>query len=412
MRKQTFFFALAMTALLMTSCGSREGTELTTPPSSSTSEAAETTSISQAEEQTDSARAFLLKVLQNQERFFSGEYGAVTLDAYCEKSEEYADSGVLISRYAFVDLDADGQQEAIVDLSLETGKRLVYIVLKQDSAYNQVYGVEMTEYDVSSLKEDGSFLYSVGIPDGRWSKMRWQGNSMTWSIVETEDGSGKKDVQWCPYTTINPSPRKPDGTRKRKPLPIEASTWQEAYSLYLLTADRAKYLEDPDGLRDYPETDVYLGLHDFDSDGTPELIFGDGVSAAVFTFLDGRMMKIADICYPGTVWCVNGICFSGNSMAAVCNGSGGSAFVVFGCRDGAYQLGRYTQLCDLEPTINGRACSVEDIQKIHTTDWQILEGETKERIRLVCEEGQWMLLPGSGERIVVDAAMDFGRLLW
>ena len=99
-------------------------------------------------------------------------------------------------------------------------------------------------------------------------------------------------------------------------------------------------------------------------------------------------------------------------MAAVCDGSGGSAFVVFGYMDGAYQLGRYTQLCDLEPTVNGRACSVEDIQKIHTTDWQRLEGEAKERIRLVCEEGQWMLLPGSGERIVVDSAMDFGRFLW
>lgn len=411
MRKHILVFVLTMAALLMTACGSQKGTELTTPPIS-LSEATETASIPQAKEQPDSARSFLLKVLQNQESFFSGEYGVVTLDAYCEKAEEHTDTGIFITQYAFVDLDADGQQEAIVDLQLETGKRLIYIILKYDSAYNQVYGTEMTEHDVSSLKEDGSFLYSVGIPGGRWSKMRWQGNSMTWSIVEAEDGSGKNNVQWYPYTTVNPSPRKPDGALKTKPLPIEASTWQEAYSLYLLTADRAKYLEDPDGLRDYPETDIYLGLHDFDSDGTPELIFGDGVSAAVFTFLDGRMMKIADICYPGTVWCVNGICFGENSMAAVCNGSGGSAFVVFGCMDGAYQLGRYTQLCDLEPTINGRACSVEDIQKIHTTDWQILENETKERIRLVCEEGQWVLLPGSGERIVVDSAMDFGRFLW
>ena len=64
--------------------------------------------------------------------------------------------------------------------------------------------------------------------------------------------------------------------------------------------NRVKYLEDPNGLRDYQETDMYLGLHDFDGDGTPELIFGDGISAAVFTFLEGQLMKIADICLAGT----------------------------------------------------------------------------------------------------------------
>ena len=218
------------------------------------------------------------------------------------------------------------------------------------------------------------------------------------------------DIAWYPYTTVNPSPRKPDGKLRLKPVAVDASTWQEAYT-YVLMDNRVKYLEDPDGLRDYQETDMYLGLHDFDGDGTPELIFGDGISAAVFTFLDGQLMKIADICFPGTVWCVNGICFGGNSLAALCDGSGGSSFVMFGYIDGAWQLGRYTQLCDMTPTVNGRTATVEDIEKIHTTDWQILETEIKKPVQLV-SEGGWAVLLDSGERIPVDQEMDWSRFAW
>ncbi len=108
---------------------------------------------------------------------------------------------------------------------------------------------------------------------------------------------------------------------------------------------------------------------------------------------------------------MNGICFGGNSLAAVCDGSGGSAFVMFGYIDGVWQLGRYTQLCDMEPTVNGRTATVEDIEKIHTTDWQILETEIKERVHLV-EDNGWAVLLDPGERIAVDEAMDWSRFAW
>lgn len=54
---------------------------------------------------------------------------------------------------------------------------------------------------------------------------------------------------------------------------------------------------------------------------------------------------------------------------------------------------------------------VEDIEKIHTTDWNILETEIKERVRLVDEDG-WTVLLDSGERILVDEAMDWSRFAW
>lgn len=74
------------------------------------------------------------------------------------------------------------------------------------------------------------------------------------------------------------------------PSSIGGSTWQEAY-LSVIKCDRQQLLVDTDNLR-YPEdTYIYLGIHDFEGDGTPELIFGDGVSLAVFTYAEGRVAR-------------------------------------------------------------------------------------------------------------------------
>ena len=93
------------------------------------------------------------------------------------------------------------------------------------------------------------------------------------------------------------APLQTDGSDNRipwnDPSSIGGSTWQEAY-LSVIKCDRQQLLADPDNLR-YPEdTYVYLGIHDFEGDGTPELIFGDGISLAVFTFSEGQVERIAD----------------------------------------------------------------------------------------------------------------------
>lgn len=90
------------------------------------------------------------------------------------------------------------------------------------------------------------------------------------------------------------APLQTDGSDNRipwnDPSSIGGSTWREAY-LSVIKCDRQQLLADPDNLR-YPEdTYVYLGIHDFDGDGTPELIFGDGVSLAVFTYTEGRVAR-------------------------------------------------------------------------------------------------------------------------
>lgn len=196
------------------------------------------------------------------------------------------------------------------------------------------------------------------------------------------------------------------------PSSIGGSTWQEAY-LSVIKCDRQLLLADPDNIRDPEDTYVYLGIHDFDGDSTPELIFGDGVSLAVFTYTEGRVERIADLYFPGIVWCVNGIAFQGNGMSVMCDGSGGTDYVNFGYIDGEYVLGLYAPREQMKPTINGAACTADDINRIHTTDYDAMAPEEfHRRIQLLFENGQWMLKLPSGEAYPVKDTLDFSIFEW
>lgn len=70
---------------------------------------------------------------------------------------------------------------------------------------------------------------------------------------------------------------------------------------------------------------VYPGLHDFDGDGTPELLAGDTITMAVFTFTGGRVEKLADLYDPNVAYgCIGGVCFKENSVSVSCGSLGGS----------------------------------------------------------------------------------------
>lgn len=212
----------------------------------------------------------------------------------------------------------------------------------------------------------------------------------------------------APLETDSPD----NGIPWNDPSSIGGSTWQEAY-LSVIKCDRQQLLADPDNLR-YPEdTYVYLGIHDFEGDGTPELIFGDGVSLAVFTYAEGRVERIADLYFPGNIWCVNGIAIHGNGMSVMCAGSGGMDCVNFGYIDGEYVLGLYAPRAHMEPTINGEVCTVDDINRIHTTDYnEMAPEEFREKIQLLFENGQWVLKLPSDEVLAADVTLDFSRFLW
>lgn len=197
---------------------------------------------------------------------------------------------------------------------------------------------------------------------------------------------------------------------------IQATSWQAAYR-QIIQRDREKLLTDPEFLRFYEDNQVYVGIHDFDDDGTPELVFGDGVSLAVFTYIDHHIMKIEDIYFPNTMWCVNGVCFQGNALRAECNGSGGSAYVNFGYLDGQYLMGRYTELSpDIPCTVNDTVCTLEEITRIYpltqTEYSDYLSGISKERVRLIHNGTDWMIHSQSGEQYMIDDTFDFSHFIW
>lgn len=200
---------------------------------------------------------------------------------------------------------------------------------------------------------------------------------------------------------------------------FSADTWEEAY-LHII-CNMPDYLVDVDGTRaadpelfDPEDSQVYLGVHDFDGDDAPELIVGDGLTLAVFSYADGQTQKIADLYYPGIVWCVNGVYFKGNSMSVHCNGAGGSVYVHFGFMDGQYVLGLYDELTfPSDVIINGEKSTLEEMNRIYTTNYEeITAEERREQIRLVREGGSWTLHFQSGDTAVLDDSFDYNLITW
>ena len=200
----------------------------------------------------------------------------------------------------------------------------------------------------------------------------------------------------------------------------ETQTWKSAYLevIYHLWDYLAPRYEPLNGEETRKKSDdpmnltiFYLGLHDFDGDGILELITG------VFTYEDGNVKKIADLCDPdlSATWCVNGVSFKNNSIQVECDGSGGINYVNFGYIEGEYVLGHCNQWTPTIPiTINGREGTLEEMDRIYKLDYDKREeGETRERFWLVNENGIWIMKQvGADEGRVLDMDFDFDSVIW
>ena len=152
------------------------------------------------EEIQKSEENILLQVLENQESFFSMSSGmSCTLSEYCSSEGDRMGLDVAITRYAFVDMDADGVQEAVVDFRFGENSQVMCIVLKYDSDNALVQGTEFYYRQMYLLKEDGSFAYSGGADNDGWAKLRWDRINSQWETMPVEDGSDKPDAQWYSY---------------------------------------------------------------------------------------------------------------------------------------------------------------------------------------------------------------------
>lgn len=196
--------------------------------------------------------------------------------------------------------------------------------------------------------------------------------------------------------------------------------WQSAY--LEIICNMQEYLVDIDGYRSNPELYnplddwVYLGIHDFDGDDIPELLVGDTLTMAAFTFTGGKPEKIVDLYdeYDPSSWCINGVDFKGNSVSLGCSGSSGTTYVNFGYLDGQYMIGHYSEMNQPSVVrINGKESTLEEMNRIYTTDYAQREKvEHRDRIRLVNEEGEWVLRFQSGEEEILDDQFDYDLIKW
>ena len=146
----------------------------------------------------ESNENMLMQVLENKVPFYSESSGEPsTLAEYCGDESTRLGFEVAITRYAFVDMDGNGIQEAVVDFQFGENSQVMCMVLKWDSNSETVYGTEFYYRQMNQIKEDGSFAYSGGGDNDGWAKLRWENNS--WVTLKVEDGDQKADVQWYSY---------------------------------------------------------------------------------------------------------------------------------------------------------------------------------------------------------------------
>lgn len=159
---------------------------------------------------------------------------------------------------------------------------------------------------------------------------------------------------------------------------------------------------------------MYLGLYDFEGDGVPELIIGDGLAVSVFTVVDGEAVKLADLYNPhSAVWCNNGVWFEEGRMCAEMAGSDGCDYVGFGYVDGQYKLAYHTELTEAAPTINGEPATREEIDRIYPVEYEQRDQSTLcERLKMRQDGDAWVLIMPDGTEARVDEGFDFNLIAW
>ncbi len=138
-------------------------------------------------------------------------------------------------------------------------------------------------------------------------------------------------------------------------------TWEEAYKAILCDID--SNLIDPYGWEPDSNGDVYLGIHDFNGDNVPELIIGNLITVAVYTYENGNAIKIADL-YELEEWGgINGLYYKDNHLILVNNGSGGSCYVCFTYDGEKYVTGIYDEYNPDKGLINGQQVTGEEYKQ-------------------------------------------------
>ena len=196
--------------------------------------------------------------------------------------------------------------------------------------------------------------------------------------------------------------------RKEGAFAAAGETWEEAYRSIIRNID--SNLSDPYNYNFGFNGHAYLGIHDFDDDGIPELIMGDAVSAAVFTYEDGNAVKVTDLYEPEDWGGINGLYYKDNQIVLVNNGSWGSGYVCFTYdeSEGGYVIGVYDDYNPDKGIINGEQVTGEAFRQ----QFNLAELTKNSRVEYSkITEKKEIILAVNGESTAIDD-LDFQLLKW
>lgn len=189
-------------------------------------------------------------------------------------------------------------------------------------------------------------------------------------------------------------------------LATAGESWEDAYISIIYDID--SNLADPYNYNLKSNGNVYLGIHDFNNDDIPELIIGDSVSAAVFTYENGNAVKITDLYEPEDWGGINGLYYKDNHIVLVNNGSWGSGYVCFTYDEGEYVIGVYDDYNPDKGVINGNQVTGE----VFRQQFNLAELTNNSRIEYskITKENE-IILAVNGESTTIDN-LDFRLLEW
>ena len=175
----------------------------------------------------------------------------------------------------------------------------------------------------------------------------------------------------------------------------EEDSWRTAYMEII--DQGGGHLPDPYQLRgeDGLNSSFYLGIHDFNGDGIPELILGDGISISVYTYLNHGLEKVADLYEPEGWYMVHELYIQNNCLILVSNGSDGCGYVGFTYRDGSYLIGTYDDSSPDQSVLGGEESGYKEFNHVfHITE--LKEDSRKSFIKRNKERGEiipdWAML--------------------
>lgn len=180
-------------------------------------------------------------------------------------------------------------------------------------------------------------------------------------------------------------------------LQTEFSDWEEAYR-YILNHHR-DYIADPFGYQreEWEKKDVYhmyedainIATHDYDGDGTPELILSaECATVAIYSYCEGKIVKRAELPLDEKYSCIGIDTYLDENTVTLIQEYDRyeCRYVIWGYVEGACRTGIYEEHPPLKSTVDGQAVSAEELlqifpslQKSIVWDWYV-----EDRIERFC----------------------------